>query len=437
MSYAQFLSELRNRPAKGGRCVQEEVIRHNIGCRFNGEFDEVIPGEVDFPEHRENEEWPIDPVFGKNADGPYGIPYYNDLSGREIIDHQDLYKLNGRVIGRHDAVVDKAWYLNQDYIVKCLKCTHEQASDLIGALEGIGADESTVQLVVNEVRVDGIHQVTIRYQLLAILMKQLDASENDAMEHRNEEGFSHNEIDRVSHNMTPEWELLVDEGISLSAAQIAHDVGCSLADAGDIREALVLQMHEYALDLAQDYGSLDSDEADELCESDDDEKDGDSVGFVSEGWHLMDDKDDYGPSWLDKQPEDVRMFFFAAEGASNLAELKKIGQDVYASTLLNHKQSKGFWAVWHARRNAILLQTQERIAKVRKGVQRIVNVDPKDFARLGKRLFDLSKAQPNFYSPEGWAVIWGCHKSQKAEHAVKPQINRTQLVAQFLAANAR
>ncbi len=444
MSYAQFLIDLnRSQSFPNRRCVQPFVTQYNIGCRFNEEWDELIPGEVLPDEHREDEERAVDDTWDLQIDhclpSVVDEPLVDDWGMRikagpvRRINAEDLYKLSGRVIGRHDAVVDLAWYLKQDYIVKCLQCTYEQAADLIDAFRGIDADESIVQMVLQEVKEDGIHYVTLHYQILAFVMRKLEVSAEDAMEHRNEEGFDHNRLDKISYSITPEWDLLIDEEVKLSAAKIAHEVDCSLADAGDIRQALKLHMYEYALDLANQRGSVhsftssdnevDEDEPDHEADNHD-EDDSDFSGFVSEGWHLMDDKDDYGPSWLDLQPIAVQKLFGRINRSKNLKELKVLGQEAFAMKDLTPVQRKGFWAAWKVKRLALLSFNMNKIARVRKGVQRILSADVKEFPHVSMRLHALSKAQKDFYSPEGWAVMWAAQKMRKASIKANPSINR-------------
>ncbi len=334
-------------------------------------------------------------------------------------------------------MVDKAWYFRLDYFSKQLNKSGFTLNDmkaLISALETLQADKSVVLDAIDFAKAHGAEATIEYYGLIASEMQALEPDSMDAMDHRNYEGFAHNR-EGASNANNPEWQLLLEEGVP-SAAMIAHDLHISLEVAGDLREAIILQDFDSAQETFESSCEID-DEGDILDDGVDDDKDYDSVGFVSEGWHPMDEKVDDEPMWLDLQPVRVQMLFAKVERARNLKDLKALGEKVYALEGLSQQQRKGFWGVWHARRNALLLQTEQRIAKVRKGVQRILTVDPKDFGRLGKRLHDLSKDQKDFYSPEGWAVIWGCHKAQKAARTAKPRVDRAQLVAQFLQANPR
>jgi hypothetical protein len=251
------------------------------------------------------------------------------------------------------------------------------------------------------------------------------------MEHR-PDGLAHVAQDFGSYDSSPEWAMLLEEGVP-SAASIAHSLGISLADAGEIRESLILQDYEAAGSQAEAAveDAADDDELD--VEPNDDQ---DFVGFVSEGWHLMDDKDDYGPTWIQRQPYEVQMLFTETADASSLKELKALGQKVYGLTSWSPSQRSAFWSAWHARRNALLAQIEARMPRVRKGAAKILSVDAEELPRLGKRLFDLSKSNHNFYPDEGWAILWNRYNQRKDEVKAKPAADRRSLVAQWLKVKA-
>jgi hypothetical protein len=85
---------------------------------------------------------------------------------------------------------------------------------------------------------------------------------------------------------------------------------------------------------------------------------------------------------------------YQTERATRLAELKQLGQKVYALSWTSPQRS-AFWALWRARGQAVLEDTERRIARVRKAVAKIRQAGPQ-LPSLGKRLFAFAKAKPMF-----------------------------------------
>jgi hypothetical protein len=440
MSYAQFLAETpasifdrddfpcvvrvngRQVAPRRRRCMQELYVDQE------GDVKVTTPSMM--PDHRADEAYVADPVFDNGPDTFQPAP--EGLTPLQQIEFQDLYKKAGRVIGRHDAVVDMPWYLTQQFVTRKLQCSPQEASDLLDALKALEANHDAVLEALAHAKSNGVQVSVAYYQGLAAAMQALDVSSDDAMEHR-PDGLAHVAQDFGSYDSSPEWAMLLDEGVP-SAASIAHSLGVSLEIAGDIREDMILQDYEAAASQAEAAveDAADDDELD--VEPDDDQ---DYVGFVSEGWHLMDDKDDYGPTWLQRQPYEVQALFTETTDASSLKELKALGQKVYSLTSWSPSQRSAFWSAWHARRNALLAQTEARMPRVRKGAAKILSVDAKELPRLGKRLYDLLKSNRNFYPDEGWAVLWNRYHERKVEVKTQPAVDRRALVAQFLEAHAR
>jgi hypothetical protein len=394
-----------------------------------------------YPEHREDEaayvdpnpQYRIDPVFDHSTDVPYGVPIFDDLTGREVLDYQDLYKLGGRVIGRHEATVSLPWFLTSQFISKRLRCTAAEAKQLSDCWQALNATEAMVLAFIENVKQQGV-EVAIGYYVqlanAALDAERVDAE--DALEHINQ-GLAHVLPDHreAAYDATPELMLLLKEGVP-SAARIAHDLGISLAAAGDIREALILQDFEDAVSIQQDVQADDDEDEDILDDEQGEDKDADVQGFRSEGWHIMDDLD-ASPDWLSVQPAQVQVMFKRTERATTLDELKKLGQKVYQLSWTPAQRS-AFWALWRVRRDALLQQTQTRIARVRKAVAKIQGASRAVLPQLGARLFAVSKEQPAFYSDEGWAVIWQAYKDakQRAQAPAKRQPTRQQLLAYYL-----
>jgi hypothetical protein len=129
----------------------------------------------------------------------------------------------------------------------------------------------------------------------------------------------------------------------------------------------------------------------------------------TEGWHLMDDLDDAKSSRLELQPSEVQVLFHRTETATSLKTLKTLGQKVYALTSWTIAQRSAFWALWKARREALVQQASSRLSRVRKAVAKILATRGADVPQLGKRLFAFSKSTPGFYPEEGWAAIWAAY----------------------------
>jgi hypothetical protein len=436
-SFTARVCEFKDDLRKGAGSLQQMKLRHTSlypqGCvrqinNHPGIAIEVVDWRFIHPEHREDEERVEDPVFDHSPDT--FLPAPEGLDSLQQIEFQELYKKSGRVIGRHDTVVDIPWYLTQQFVTRRAQCTPQQASDLLEPLKALEANEAVVLEALAEVKVKGIDAATASYQALANAMRALDPDPEDAMEHRNTEGLAHEER-WGSIDTSAEWAMLLDEGVP-SAASIAHSLGVSLKAAGDIREDMLLQDMDAAgrKAIASQEDVIDEDELDfEGDEHDDDDRD--FSGFVAEGWHLMDDKGDEDSTlWIDLQPVEVQDMFLDVEESKTLASLKTLGQEVYSLTSWTSAQRAAFWSLWHARRNALLLQTEQRLVRVRKAVAKIERTGAAELPQLGKRLFDLTKANPNFYPAEGWARLWAVYKERKA--GVKPGLSvRRELAIQL------
>jgi hypothetical protein len=74
----------------------------------------------------------------------------------------------------------------------------------------------------------------------------------------------------------------------------------------------------------------------------------------------MDDRDVEAP-WFEWQPTRVQVPIHQVEHASSLAELKRLGQTVYALSWTSQQRST-FWALWRARGQAMPEDTDRRIA---------------------------------------------------------------------------
>jgi hypothetical protein len=423
MSYAQLLDDLNRGPQQGvfsfmrGRCVKPAV---------EVKAGDPIPEDCFLPEDREDEGRQQDPVFDNPPDNMEPMP--SDLTGCEVIDFEDLRKKGGRVIGRHDAIVDLPWFFTAQFVSRRLQCTVAEAKALSDYWQALEFTEAMVSAAISEVK--DVPAAIAQYQALADAVKALAIDPEDAMEHR-PDCFAHNPVDVGSNEFNPEWLLLLNDGVP-SAAHIAHRLGCSLAEAGDIRDALILQDFDDAKGLVEQH-SIDEDE-DKLDVEPTDEQDEDVRGFVSEGWHLMDDQD-LTPDWLDLQPAQVRVLFRQVERAQSLAHLKTLGQKVYALSWTPAQRSV-FWSLWRVRKAAILAQVVARQARVRKAIEKLRRLQGPMLAQAGQKLFVLSKSTPSFYSDEAWTAIWATYNAVKAQPKAKLAFDRKAAVAHWLKAHA-
>jgi hypothetical protein len=112
----------------------------------------------------------------------------------------------------------------------------------------------------------------------------------------------------------------------------------------------------------------------------------------------MDDRDVEAP-WFEWQPSAVPVFFHPTERATRLAELKTLGQKVYALSWTRSQRS-AFWALWWARGQAVLEDTDRRIARVRNAVATIRQAGP-PLPSLGTRRFAFANAELMFYLEAG------------------------------------
>jgi hypothetical protein len=88
----------------------------------------------------------------------------------------------------------------------------------------------------------------------------------------------------------------------------------------------------------------------------------------------MDDFD-VEPHWVDSQPSAIQVLIHQTERATRLPELKTPGQQVDALSWTRGQHS-ALWALWRARRHAVLADTERRLARVRKAVATIRQAGP-------------------------------------------------------------
>ena len=423
MSYQQFLHDVHSSMSgfPHGRAVQHWITMNNRACRFLGDYKSVIQDEPEVPDHRFDEFLPgpddrWDPPIDECIPTPLDRPQWDDWGMRvppgsvRRIDAEDLVKVGRRVFGRHDAVVTKIWFRTPEFLTKQLQdCSFADALRLQEALGLLEPTEAVIRQVIAECKALSTGLCLTYYEAVAASMKALDTSDDDAAVHA-ADGFAHNLPPREtgSHDFNPEWLMLLQEGVP-SAAMIAHKLHISLAAAGDVREAIILQEFEQAHQVIEEH--IVHDEEDEAAESllDDppeEPDDADVPAFVSAGWHIMDDIDDVPEDrwpWYEQQPARFKVLLHQAANATSLARLKQLGQKVYnlPQDAWTPAQRGAFWAFWKARRQHILTQTLQRFKRVRKAVARLQQAKAVELPRIGYKLTQLQKDQPGFYPEEG------------------------------------
>jgi hypothetical protein len=128
-----------------------------------------------------------------------------------------------------------------------------------------------------------------------------------------------------------------------------------------------------------------------------------------EGWHLLDEPDEE-VSWLERQPARYQVLLHQVEAATDLDQLKRLGQKGYAAAWFTRTQRQVFWSSWVVRKSAVLEQVARH--QLRREVARIQAAP--DLTQLGQRLYQVQQAQPQRYSPAQWAALWHVYQDRKA-----------------------
>lgn len=430
--------------------VKEDKLHQMHGSTFtcpDADFNQVLWDSINLLESRDDELHEKDPIFDLSPDDFEPMP--KDLTGREVIDFQELYKLGDRVIGPHAAVVDRQKVLTAQYIAERLQCTVAQGKALAEAFIALDFTKAIVWQTLSEIKSRDITQSIEYYTMLVRELDAIGPSADDAMEHVNTEGTEHNTIDRASHDRTPEVELCVIEGAP-SAADIAHSLGCSLAQAGDIRDDLINQDYEDSFEKCHVYerrlSDFDQDEPEDILDDiDGEDKDLDTLGYVDNAedaslqytpanetdrdfpgfiaiqYHTMDEIETIAP-WIDRQPKQVQRLYYAIQECTKIATLKQISQQLYQlKDKLTYQQKTGLWEPLNARKAALLADIQRRNPKVHKGVARLISADPKELPTIKFKIVNLQHNHPNFYSKEGWTVLWERFKASAQARPSAPR----------------
>jgi hypothetical protein len=358
MSYQQLIVEWHGSPV-GHRCVNP--------------YDP----EADYPEHREDERRPVDALFDVSPDD-FGEHPLSPLD-RQVF--EDCRKVQGKVVGRHEAVVRTPWYLTSQYLSRKLGCPVAQAAQLADSFAILDADAAMVDTFLGWVKARGLEAGLVYFSQLATAAAEAESVDpEDALHHAT-----------ASYQ---DWE---------------HDR--AVAERDDDLAALP--------DLAwtpmgEEWAAMDA----WLGRHSDDPDSDQSVGVdlsaaITEGWHLLDEPDEE-PTWLERQPTRYQVLLHQVEAADDLEALKRLGQKGYAATWFTRAQRQVFWSSWAVRKSAVLEQVARH--QLRREVARIQAAP--DLIQLGQRLYQVQQAQPQRYSPAQWAALWHIYHGRKVRPLV-------------------
>jgi hypothetical protein len=358
MSYQDLIVAWHEAPV-GGRCVNP--------------YDP----EADYPEHREDEAWERDPLFDVHPDdvGTYALAPLD----RQLF--EDCRQVQGKVVGRHEAVVRTPWYLTSQYLSRTLGCPVVQAAQLADAFAILDADAAMVDTFLGWVKARGLEAGLAYFSQLATTAAEAESVDPDDALHHATESYQDWEHDRAVAERDDELTALPDLAWT---------------------------------PMGEEWAAMDA----WLGRHSDDPDSDQSVGVdvnaaITEGWHLLDEPDEE-PTWLARQPARYQVWLHQVEAATDLAQLKRLGQKGYAATWFTREQRQVFWSSWGVRKGALLEQLARR--QLRREVARIQASS--DLTQLGQRLYQVQQAQPQRYSPAQWAALWHVYRCRKARALV-------------------
>jgi hypothetical protein len=250
MSYEQFLG-------------QWQASARRDGC--------VNPYDPDavYPEHREDEAWERDPIFDRHPDD-FGEHPLSPLD-RQLF--QDCRRVQGKVVGRHEAVVRTPWYLTSQYLSRTLGCPVAQAARLADSFAILDADAAMVETFLGWVKARGLEAGLAYFSQLATAAAEAESVDPDDALHHATASYQDWEHDRAVAERDDELAALPD---------------LAWTPMGDEWAAMDAWLGRH---------------------SDDPDRD-QSVGVdlsaaITEGWHLLDEPDEE-PTWLERQPTRYR-----------------------------------------------------------------------------------------------------------------------------------
>ncbi len=329
--------------------------------------------EADYPEYREDERRPADALFNVSPDD-FGEHPLSPLD-RQVF--EDCRLVQGKVVGRHEAVVRTPWYLTSQYLSRKLGCPVAQAAQLADSFAILDADAAMVDTFLGWVKTRGLEAGLAYFSRLATAAAEAESVDPDDALHHATESYQDWEHDRAVAERDDDLAVIPD------LAWTPMDEEWAAIDAW----------------LGRHSDDPDSDQAVGV----------DLSAAITEGWHLLDEPDEE-PTWLERQPARYQVLLHQVEAATDLDQLKRLGQKGYAATWFTRPQRQVFWSSWAARKGAVLEQVARH--QLRREVARIQAAP--DLTHLGQRLYQVQQAQPQRYSPAQWAALWYVYQGRKA-----------------------
>jgi len=349
------------------------------------------------------------PIFSVDIDRCW--EHTGHLSQADRLLYQECALVDGKVVGFHEAVVVTPWYLTAEYLRKRLTSSPQQAATLADSFAILDATPAMVETFLDWLTVRGVEAGMPYFTALAQAAAEAETVDPaDALHH----AAMWEQIDapqEVGMGLTPELALLLAEGVP-SAALIAHRCGLSLAQAGEVREALLLQCFAEAAQAAQPIAAgaddAESDDALNLAEE------VESVAPPTLHWHLLDEEDPETP-WLARQPLRYQQRIREVRRCEDLTTLKALGKAVYEERTLHGSQAGVFWTEYELRKDALIreLARPTRLSPVAQcflaRIRTATNVPA-----IGRWLYRTQTAQvPGGPQPAEWTVLWTAYQAVK------------------------
>jgi hypothetical protein len=275
--------------------------------------------EAAYPEYREDETWARDPLFDRHPD-EFGAHALSPLA-RQLF--EDGRKVQGKVVGRHEAVVRTPWYLTSQYLSGTLGCPVAQAAQLADSFAILDADAALVETFLGWVKTRGVDAGLAYFSTLATAAAEAESVDPEDALHHATASYQDWEHDRAGAERDDDLAALPD------LAWTPMDEEWAAMDAWLGRHA----------------DDPDSDESVGV----------DVSAAITEGWHLLDEPD-AEPTWLARQPARYQVLLHQVEAATALDQLKRLGQKGYAATWCTRAQRQVFWSTWSVRKGAVLEQ---------------------------------------------------------------------------------
>lgn len=420
------------------------------------------------PEHREDEDYQPDPLFGpqpfdRDSFGEqelyidhWGAPIPHFTMGERMLrEHCD--KVRGKVIAPHEPLISTPWYLTAEYISKILQCSVQDAQVLADSWSILDTTPHIVnECILHAKELPYIQDAITYWSQLAEQIALIEAgvtkptqlilpeslSLAECLASITEASYYQNSYNYEARKLWQAAEARVIE-LKRRPTYLQREYGKYLQPITHIpgEDAMEQTINNKAIELyaksLEDFQELTFEEA--TLDEDDTEPDDEisvpteeewapidawlegsskeiygvqvSTG-PTEAWHILDEVQE--KNWEDYQPASYVVILNKTRNAKNLDILKTFGQSAYHADRWDTDMKKVFWSAYNARKDA-LLQEASKHPKVQKAITKIKGTPVKALPLLGKRLFDFTKKQPDYYPKDGLVAIWKTFKDMKAE----------------------